>query len=67
MLIELKRVKREKLSDEALTQKLKDTAQQGLEQIQVKAYVTQAKQESTSPVIQLSLAFCGKQFEWCSA
>ncbi len=67
LVIELKRVKREKLSDEALTQKLKDTAQQGLEQIQVKAYVTQAKQESTSPVIQLSLAFCGKQFEWCSA
>jgi hypothetical protein len=66
-VIELKRVKREKLSDDALTQKLKDTAREGLEQIQVLAYVAQAKQESTSPVIQLSLAFCGKQFEWCFA
>jgi hypothetical protein len=66
LVIEIKRVRREKLSDEALTQKLQETAQLGLEQIQVKKYITQAKQESPSPVVQLSLAFCGKEFEWCS-
>jgi hypothetical protein len=67
LVIEIKRVKREKLSHKKLLQKLKETAQAGLEQILVKQYATQAKQESTAPVIQFSLAFCGKEFEWCSS
>ncbi len=67
LVIELKRfVRPKKMSDDELTQKLKETAQQGLEQALVKQYAAQASQESKAPVIQLSLAFCGKEFEWVS-
>ncbi len=66
LLMEFKRVKfarTEQPAVERIEEALDEAAQQGLAQIEEKAYYAEAKQRGSQSILKLALAFCGKRFK----
>jgi len=66
LLMEFKRVKfarTEQPAIERIEEALDEAAQQGLAQIEEKAYYAEAKQRGSQSILKLALAFCGKRFK----
>ncbi len=63
LVVELKRVKALPTDNEIIIQtKLEQAAKEALQQIQALAYLAEAKTQSSAPILQVALAFCGKRF-----